>query len=201
MTLDQLAGTKRTSGTNVSDVSVSDGGGTDGTRETPLKGCVSDVPPSCPVRPIVGFDPGLSGAAAVIDHDGDLVAVFDLPVMGDGKAARIDANLLARLIGEFAPAKAVVEQVGSMPKQGVASTFAFGRAVGVLAGVLGALSVPTAYVPPGTWKRSYRLSASKEDARRRAIELWPRQAHLFARKKDHGRAEAALIAKWGVDHR
>ncbi|WP_333824270.1 hypothetical protein [Pinisolibacter sp.] len=150
------------------------------------------------MRPIVGFDPGLSGAGAVVTPSGDLVAVFDLPMMGEGKAARIDANLLARLIEEFAPASAVAEQVGAMPKQGVASTFAFGRAVGVLAGVLGALAIPTTYVPPGTWKRFHHLSAAKEDARRRAIELWPRQAHLFARKKDHGRAEAALIAKWGT---
>lgn len=152
-------------------------------------------------HPTIGIDPGLSGAMAVVTPSGDLVTVFDLPVMGEGKAARIDAASLARLISEFGPAKAVVEQVGSMPGQGVASTFAFGRAVGVLAGVLGALAVPTAYVAPGTWKRSYGLASAKEDARRRAIELWPAHAALFARKKDHGRAEAALIARWGIDRK
>lgn len=198
MTRNQGLGTLGTLGTFMPDVLVSDGGGTSAHSAHPYRGSVPDVP-SCGAAPVVGFDPGLSGAGAVVLPSGDLVAVFDLPVMGEGKAARIDASLLARLIAEFSPAGAVVEQVGAMPKQGVASTFAFGRAVGVLAGVLGALFVPTAYVPPGTWKRFYRLSASKEDARRRAIELWPAQSHLFARKRDHGRAEAALIAKWFVD--
>lgn len=34
----------------------------------------------------------------------------------------------------------------------------------------------------------------KDAARALAIELWPAQAQLFARKKDQGRADAALIA-------
>jgi crossover junction endodeoxyribonuclease RuvC len=41
-----------------------------------------------------------------------------------------------------------------------------------------------------------RVTADKDTARTRAIELWPSHAQLFARKKDHGRAEAALIARW-----
>lgn len=161
------------------------------------------------MEPVVfGFDPGLSGAVAVMTSAGDLLEVADMPVMGEGKmpvmgegkAARVDAASLARLVASRGAARAVVENVGSMPGQGVASTFAFGRAVGVLAGVLAALGVPAVYVSPGAWKRFYGLSSAKEDARRRAIELWPAQADLFARKKDHGRAEAALIAKWGIMH-
>jgi hypothetical protein len=30
------------------------------------------------------------------------------------------------------------------------------------------------------------------------MKAWPNDAKLFARVKDHGRAEAALIALWGV---
>lgn len=185
-------------------MSVCPGGGQADNPDTPIgvvSGCPSDLAHRDASRVVLGFDPGLSGAVAVVTPSGDLVTACDLPIMGEGKAARIDAASLARLIGEFVPAKAVVEQVGSMPGQGVASTFAFGRAVGVLAGVLGALAVPTVYVAPGTWKRFHGLPSAKEDARRKAIELWPAHASLFARKKDHGRAEAALIARWGADRK
>jgi crossover junction endodeoxyribonuclease RuvC len=40
--------------------------------------------------------------------------------------------------------------------------------------------------------------ASKDAARAEAIRRWPGQAQLFARVKDDGRAEAALIAIAGL---
>ena len=147
---------------------------------------------------IIGIDPGLSGAGAIVDEDGNLVTVFDMPTMGDKTRKRVDASLLSRIIKEFPPALAIVEHVHSMPGQGLSSTFAFGRSAGAVDGVLAALDVSVTYVDPRAWKKAYRLSASKEDSRRAAIEMWPKQAHLFERVKDHGRAEAALIARWGT---
>jgi len=38
----------------------------------------------------------------------------------------------------------------------------------------------------------------KDGARARAAELFPAYAQMFARKKDDGRADAALIAWWSV---
>ena len=94
-------------------------------------------------------------------------------------------------------AVAWVEDVHSMPGQGVASTFKFGRSVGVVEGALSALGIPIRWVSPAKWKKAMGLPADKGAARRRAIELWPDHAHLFARVKDDGRAEAALIAEYG----
>jgi hypothetical protein len=91
----------------------------------------------------------------------------------------------------------VVERVGPMPKQGVSSTFKFGRGLGLVEGVLGGALVPISYVSPAVWNRHFGLAADKEQARQKAIKIWPASAaDLFSRKKDHGRAEAALIALW-----
>ena len=49
----------------------------------------------------------------------------------------------------------------------------------------------------GVPRRSLGLPSDKELSRRRAIETWPGSAGMFARKKDDGRAEAALLALWG----
>jgi len=147
---------------------------------------------------ILGIDPGLSGAGAIVDDDGSLLSVFDMPTMGEKTRKRIDASLVSRLIREIGPSLAIIEDVHSMPGQGLSSTFSFGRSAGVVDGVLAALEVPVRFVDPRAWKKAYRLSASKEDSRRAAIEMWPKHAHLFERAKDHGRAEAALIARWGV---
>ena len=146
--------------------------------------------PSC----ILGGDPGTCGAVGIY-HPGipDKIGVEDMPLAGRD----VDGAALARIIRRFAPDLAVIEQVGSRPGQGVASTFRFGRAYGTLIGVIAALEIPCAFVTPSKWKRHFGLSSDKEEARAMAIRLWPASAH-FERKKDHNRAEAALIARWGA---
>src|SRR5258708_2490068 len=109
----------------------------------------------------------------------------------------VSAPLFAAIVERFTPARAIVERVGAMPRQGVSSTFKFGRAVGLVDGVIGAELVPVAYVSAAVWKRHFGLGSDKEQSRQKAIEIWPASAaELLARKKDHGRAEAALIPLW-----
>ena len=76
-----------------------------------------------------------------------------------------------------------------------ASGFLYGRSVGAIETVVALSKVPLTLVEPAVWKRKLRLPGKdKEAARQRALQLFPRQHALLARKKDHGRAEAALIA-------
>jgi crossover junction endodeoxyribonuclease RuvC len=67
-----------------------------------------------------------------------------------------------------------------------------------LSGVVSALGIQTHLVAPSRWKKHFRLSADKDEARGLALRLWPNSEH-FSRKKDHGRAEAALIARYGAE--
>ncbi len=147
----------------------------------------------------LGIDPGIEGAWAIIDDDGAIVSCGDLPTAGDKTQRMVSAPLLAVVAKQWPIREAVVERVGAMPGQGVSSMFRFGRAVGTIDGVLAACGVSIAYVTPGIWKRHYGLGPDKEQSRQRALEMWPMSADLhFSRKKDHGKAEAALIALWGV---
>lgn len=148
---------------------------------------------------IIAFDAGLSGGMAILNASGDLILCDDLPVIGEGAQRRIDAANLAAMIRPHLPARAVIEQVGAMPKQGVSSMFRFGKAVGTIAGVVGALGLPVEWVAAAKWKREAGLDATAERSRAKAIETWPMQSSLFARKKDHNRAEAALLGKWALD--
>ncbi|MCA0344135.1 MAG: hypothetical protein LCH99_31000 [Proteobacteria bacterium] len=144
---------------------------------------------------ILGIDPGASGALSFyFPSHPELISVEDVPLV----AGEIDAAQVARRIEQMAPTMAIIEQVGSMPKQGVSSTFKFGVAYGVVRGVVAAMGVPTHLVTPSVWKKHFRLDADKEKARALAIRYWPTSQH-FERKKDHGRAEAALIARFGAE--
>ena len=91
----------------------------------------------------------------------------------------------------------VIERVGAMPKQGVTSMFSFGRALGVVEGVVAALALPREWVTPQVWQRALKLS-NPDNARQLATDRFPSFAQHFARKADEGKADAALIGLYGA---
>ena len=145
---------------------------------------------------ILGVDCGLSGAWALLDDSGRLVAVGDMPASDGAVSAHLlTTELDMPDVDEWARV-AVVEIAGAMPGQGVSSTWKFARATGVVEGVLAGLGWPVHTVTPATWKRGLGLGKDKAASRAMAARLWPDMADRFKRVKDDGRAEAALIAWW-----
>lgn len=154
-----------------------------------------------PAELVIGVDPGKSGAIAILDRQGRLYDVHDMPVVGPIISPVLLGELVHNWIDPFSLppyGTAVIEDVHAMPKQGVSSVFSFGRSLGVAEGVMAGEGLAIAYVSPARWKRGMGLSADKGVSRRRAIEQWPHMGKAFARVKDDGRAEAALIALWWI---
>ena len=151
---------------------------------------------------ILGIDPGLDGALAWIEDDGALACVEDMPALElsrGGKAKReVDKYALARMIDDHIPSVVFIERVGSMPGQGVSSVFAFGRVTGMLIGICAATFAPIHELSPVAWRRAVGIArgAGKDASRDVAITRWPQET-FFGRKRDHNRAEAALIALGG----
>ena len=154
---------------------------------------------------IIGIDPGLSGAVALLDGD-ECVDLWDMPISEKthGKGKEVNAFLLADIIHDAVQKAdgdltAIIEQVSAMPGQGVSSMFAFGAAYGTVRGVLGAMGIPTTQVTPQRWKRAEGLTGRDKDASRtKAISEFPEVRHMLHRKKDVGRADAILIARYGT---
>ena len=153
----------------------------------------------------IGIDPGLSGAVAILATDGALVALHDMPTLtistSRGTRQEYDVPGLVTLLAPYAGSQThvVIEESQAMPGQGVRSMFTVGVGFGLWLGVLAALQLPYTRVRPSIWKRAHGLSKDKEQARLRAMQLFP-TADL-RRKKDHGRAEALLLAWWGQQRR
>jgi crossover junction endodeoxyribonuclease RuvC len=154
---------------------------------------------------IIGIDVGAAGALALITRGGgSLIEVADMPVLRDGPANRasVNAPLLADILARWQARAAFVEFVGARPGEGAVGAFAFGRSRGVIEGCCGALGITVAFLTPPSWKRAVGIppgrDGAKDAARAEAIRRWPDQAALFARVKDDGRAEAALIAIAGL---
>ena len=149
---------------------------------------------------ILAIDPGARGALAFFDMEAGILDVLDVPSVqvkrGQKMKLEISPQMTAAIITARQPACAVMEKVGAMPGQGVSSMFQFGRSVGMLEGILAGLLIPVTYVSPATWQKDVNARCGKDGNRARAAELFPAYAAEFSRKKDDGRADAALMAFW-----
>lgn len=152
----------------------------------------------------LGIDPGLTGALAFYDPvTGDL-EIFDMPTFKEERNSKtkmtLDLYQLARIVDDKASQvkQAVVELVNAMPKQGVTSSFSFGFSAGAAQTIVAANMIPMILVAPLRWKKVLKLNASKDASRIKASQVMPRHAHLWSLKKHDGRAEAALLAYYGV---
>jgi hypothetical protein len=153
---------------------------------------------------ILGVDPGLGGALFLMDTDGSYSSAYDMPtfiVPRGGKNKRdIDARVLASALWGYHRlpiGHAFVEAVNAMPGQGVTSMFAFGKAYGIILGIIAAYGVPYTLVSPAKWKKALQVPASKDGARARASQLLPHCAEHWPLKKHEARAEAALLCHYG----
>lgn len=146
---------------------------------------------------VVGIDPGITGALALI-HGGKLEAICDMPV----DAGRVSGSEVRAILLDWAHDteiySVVVEDTQPMPKNGSIASFKLGLNTGICLGVVQALGLPLRRARPVDWKRSQGLIGKDKSASRGlACELWPDHSVDFRLVKHDGRAEAALIARHG----
>ena len=152
---------------------------------------------------VIGIDPGLSGAIAIME-DKKVLKTYDMPVMAEGKKNKRQLNS-AQLVNiiknnikkEEEEVVVVVEQVNAMPGQGVTSMFNFGQSFGAIKGVCAALELPIFFVRPSKWKKYFELiNSSKDSSRTKVIEMYPSLSDQLTRKKDVNKSDAILIARY-----
>jgi crossover junction endodeoxyribonuclease RuvC len=105
---------------------------------------------------LIAIDPGLKGGIAI--HYQGITTAQPIPIAGKV----IDLPTIAALIRSHPPDVAVIEKVGSMPGQGVASTFSFGMGYGQIQGLLAGLGIPFELVTPQAWKKLVLAGTTKD---------------------------------------
>ena len=167
----------------------------------------------------VGVDPGANGAIAVLKDANTIFRLFDLPIdhvminkkersrLNPGKTLALFRTLdqvrdpLHVLIEHptIRPLQTRDKQTGArvMRQPGAAGMFSFGENYGILLCALTAAGLPFTEVSPATWMSGVGVHG-KDDARRLAAQWFPVHANYFSHKKDDGRADATLLALWGL---
>lgn len=167
----------------------------------------------------VGIDPGKSGAIVAITGTGTVHA-FDMPVIELAATRRKGAkrvreydipairDTLKSILGALGPCTAALEKVQAAPPAGAGADGGFhrggkadvslGECRGIFRTLLMVLGIPYEEVHPRTWQSVMMrdMPKGKGSARLAAMRLFPLYAQTFARVKDDGRADAALLAAW-----
>lgn len=154
----------------------------------------------------IGIDPGITGAIAFVRHDGR-ADVCDLPTLelpGEGTVRRrVHGPGLAQLVRQHCPVGepilVVLEDLSvggrGSSAQTVGSQY---RTRGTLECCLEMLRLEPVAVNARTWKRHYGIGADKADSLRIARELFPDLREQLQFAKSHNKAEALLIARYGL---
>lgn len=146
---------------------------------------------------IIGIDPGLTGAIAVLHEDGTVRTVADMPTIADGtaKGAMLDYHELRPLLSSLGAVHAYVEHQQVFPHDGKVGAFRLGRCYEGLLAALAMREVPYTAVRPLTWKDAFGLRGKEKEAARALAQRWYPAVKLGA--KTAGRADALLIARYG----
>ncbi len=147
------------------------------------------------MKRVIGIDPGMTGAIAWIS-DVSGASVMDMPVV----EKEVNPSVLAEYLRTAGDDSwlIVIEKQQAMSKQGVTSTFRTGFNYGMLKAVAMLTGCRVEIIRANIWKKELGLIKKDKDAGRlKAIELFPKMSDLLARKKDHNRADALLIAEYG----
>lgn len=138
---------------------------------------------------ILGIDPGQSGGLASVVYD-PITSTIDCVAIAMPDTERDVWNVIASM-GDIT--KAYIEDVHSMPKQGVSSSFKFGYNLGILRMALIAAEIPFEKVSPQRWQKymGCLTHGDKNISKAKAQELFPQV------KVTHAIADALLIAEYG----
>lgn len=141
----------------------------------------------------IGIDPGKNGGLAWIKDS------------GKAECRKLDNESLPselRIItcNLQVPSICYLEDVHTMPGQGLVSSGNFMKSAGKTEGILMGVGIRYVLVSPQKWKRAMKVTSDKQTSIDRCKELFPDiDLRATARcKKDHdGMAEALLIAEYG----
>lgn len=157
---------------------------------------------------VLGIDPGAKGGMAClrVEEDGPptLLFVADLPYAG----GRFDVRAFHEIVNNWGVMSAVyLEKAQVMPSRnpdgterasGAMGRFNYGVSYGLTLGACLSLHCPVEEINAAAWKKATGLTKDKGASRAMAQQAFPLLADHFSRVRDDGRAEAALIARYGA---
>ena len=144
----------------------------------------------------MGIDPGTIGGISIIENNPNklpiIISAKKMPTVSLYGKKIVDAKKLFGFINNFKIDVSIIEKVHAMPRQGVTSSFQFGRSFGAIETLAYLLSQRVDYVAPVVWKKYLGVGSSKKDSLDMA-RLKFGDNEIWNKKTNDGIAEASLL--------
>lgn len=151
---------------------------------------------------VLGIDPGKSGGLAVVQSKTNqipkIIKAIKMPTLIVNTKKIIDISKLKSQLDNIPISVAIIEKAHAMPRQGVTSSFQFGRSYGAVEGLCQIVTSRIDYVLPSVWKKAFGLSSSKQ-ASLDLAKLKFGNDKIWDIKSNDGIAEAALISLFWIE--
>ena len=151
---------------------------------------------------VLGIDPGSTGGLAVVENNlntlPQLTLAIKMPTVNIYGKKIIDTKKIAKELNNYVIDVSIIEKVHAMPRQGVTSSFQFGRSFGGIETLCYLYSKRVDYVAPAVWKKSLGLGPSKRESLDLA-RLKFGDSKLWSIKSNDGIAEAALLTLFWIE--
>ena len=144
----------------------------------------------------MGIDPGTIGGISIIENNPNklpkIIFAKKMPTVSLYGKKIVDTKKLFDFINNFKIDVSIIEKVHAMPRQGVTSSFQFGRSFGAIETLAYLLSQRVDYVAPVVWKKYLGVGSSKKDSLDMA-RLKFGENEIWNKKTNDGIAEASLL--------
>lgn len=165
---------------------------------------------------IIGIDPGIKGAIAVINTRTNKTILYDCPFYSVLTGLKLNKKTLKKeptydkfvsphgiidiLSKHSKNSMCIIEKSHAMPDQGEVSIFKYGVSYGYYLSALISLGISYIEVSSSCWKNKMMLNESKVFSIIKAISYNPAFESCMTNIEDHnGRAEAYLLAKYYLE--
>ena len=145
---------------------------------------------------IMGVDPGSKGGLSIIKNCSNklpkIMFFTRMPVVNIYGKKIVDTLKICGELSKYKIDIAIIEKVHAMPRQGVTSSFQFGRSFGGIEALCYIFAKRVDYVAPAVWKKAIGLGSSKKDSLDMARLKFGNQ-DVWKIKSNDGIAEASLL--------
>ena len=151
---------------------------------------------------ILGIDPGSSGGISVVESRKNflpkILTALRMPTVNIYGKKIVDVDKVSELLKNFNLDVTIIEKVHAMPRQGVTSSFQFGRSFGAIEALSYLYTKRVDYVAPAVWKKTLGLGTAKKDSLDMARLKFGKLSYWDLKSND-GIAEASLLTLFWID--
>ncbi len=156
---------------------------------------------------LVGIDPGLTGAIAIVSEDE--IIFYEMPVCDQSWSAwkkinkkvvrqkMVDSQKLWLILEKLKkiPHKITIEAVTPLPTYGISSAWKFSGAFYTIITVCNLLGLNLNFITASSWKKKFNFTGMGKDApRQTALRMYPHLKEALKYKYNQDKADALFIA-------